>query len=75
MSGRTHITVSEEEFDSTVWESKEMPFDKEEVFLVGVYIRMSVEMKKRLQNKAADKGISMSSIVRDALSVCLPDQK
>ena len=67
MSGRTHITVSEEEFDSTVWESKDMPFDKEEVFLVGVYIRMSVEMKKRLQDEAADSGISMSAVVRNAL--------
>ena len=75
MSGRTTITVSKEEFDSKIWESKDIPPDPKEAFLTGVYIRMSVAMKKRLQDRAADKGVSMSSVVRDALSVTFPSSE
>jgi len=68
MSGRVTITKHPDEFDLPNYGEQIATLAPEDAeILTGVYIRLTIEQKKSLRKEAAERDVSMSSIVRDAL--------
>jgi hypothetical protein len=68
-SGRVTITTSDREWDPADFDDHGGAVEKiHSEILTGVYIRLTVEQKKALQEASLNQNKSMSAIVRDALS-------
>lgn len=63
---RRHLTRSEEVFELEESVLTAPPIDEDE-YLVGMYVRLPLAMKKALLDQSRAEGVSMSSLVRKAL--------